>query len=256
MHKFLQNDQPAHDNNQMDQSVFQGAALNIKQWRRRLAAYLFPPLVWCLIRFIWKTCSIKTVLGEKHLEALISTDGPFIPCYWHQQQIFCVRYLLDQAASRKALKLGYLISPSKDGDIATSMFGNQGVHIIRGSATRGGAQALREIYTVIRKDKISPIVTPDGPTGPIYQCKPGVAMLAQLSKAPLLPMAYASSSTWHLRSWDKFMIPKPFSTIIVGVGEPLSIAKKDALDGFVQSCETMNERLLQLSEECKQQLKV
>jgi lysophospholipid acyltransferase (LPLAT)-like uncharacterized protein len=226
--------------------------LNIKQWRRRLAARLFPALVWGLIRLIWKTCRIKTVIGQEHLDALLVIGEPFIPCYWHQQQIFCVRYLLDQAASNNSLRLGYLISPSKDGDIATSMFGNQGVHIIRGSATRGGAQALREIYTVIRKDKISPIVTPDGPTGPIYECKPGVAMLAQLSKAPLLPLAYASSGVWHLTSWDKFMIPKPFSQIVVGIGPALSIEKSDAADGFADACKNMNERLNLLSRTCEQ----
>jgi len=229
--------------------------LNIKQWRRRLAARLFPPLVWSLIRLIWKTCRITTVLGQEHLDELLKNGAPFIPCYWHQQQIFCVRYLLLQAGLHDSLKLGYLISPSKDGDIATSMFGNQGVHIIRGSATRGGAQALREIYTVIKKDGISPIVTPDGPTGPIYQCKPGVAMLAQLSKAPLLPLAYASSGVWHLTSWDKFMIPKPFSKIAIGVGPPLCVGKTDAADGFAKACNIMDERLNALSQSCEEQLR-
>lgn len=229
-----------------------GDSLTIKQWRRRLAARLFPPLIWGLIRLIWKTCRIKTIIGQEHLDALLSDGEPFIPCYWHQQQIFCVRYLLDQAATNNALKLGYLISPSKDGDIATSMFGDQGVHIIRGSATRGGAQALREIYTVIKKDKISPIVTPDGPTGPIYECKPGVAMLAQLSKAPLLPIAYAASGFWCLTSWDRFMIPKPFSDIVVGVAPALRVDKSDAADGFAKACSVMNERLNSLSENCEQ----
>lgn len=219
-----------------------------------MAALIFPPLVWALIRLIWKTCHIKTVIGQEHLDALLADGEPFIPCYWHQQQIFCVRYLLDQAASQDSLRLGYLISPSKDGDIATSMFGDQNVHIIRGSATRGGAQALREIYTVIRKDKISPIVTPDGPTGPIYECKPGVAMLSQLSKAPLLPLAYASSGTWHLSSWDGFMIPKPFSRIVVGVGPALRVAKSDAAEDFAQACTTMNERLNQISNTCKEKV--
>ena len=203
---------------------------------------------------IWKTCRVKHILGQQHIDDLLATGEPFIPCYWHQQQIFCVRYLLDQASADDRLKLGYLISPSKDGDIATAMFGHQGVHIIRGSATRGGAQALREIYTVIKKQKVSPIVTPDGPTGPIYQCKPGVAMLAQLSKAPLLPLAYSCSSVWYLRSWDKFMIPRPFSHIVVGVGPALTVGKDDTADNFAASCETMNHRLNQLSEQCAQQI--
>lgn len=228
--------------------------MTFKQRRRRAAAKLFPPLIWGIINLIWKTCRIETILGADHLRALVDGDEPFIPCYWHQQQLFCVRYLLDAKIEDPRLKLGYLISPSADGDIATNMFSNQGVHIIRGSATRGGAQALREIYLKIKQDKISPIVTPDGPTGPIYECKTGVAMLAQLSKAPMLPLAYAASRTWHLKSWDRFMIPYPFSRIVVGVGEPLYVGKADAKDGFTSVCGQMNQRLNSLSQACQQQV--
>lgn len=225
----------------------------MKKWRQHVAARVFPPLAWGLISLIWKTCRIKTVIGQEHLDTVLSSKEPFIPCYWHQQQIFCIRYLLDQAANNDTLKLGYLISPSKDGDVATAMFRDQNIHIIRGSATRGGAQALRDIYTVIRKDNVSPIVTPDGPTGPIYDCKPGVAMLAQLSKAPLLPLAYAASKAWRLNAWDKFLIPKPFSQIVIGVGPSLSIEKEDAKDDFARACNTMNERLNELTRTCEQQ---
>jgi len=228
--------------------------MNMKQRRRQLTAWLMPPLIWGLIRLIWKTCRIQTVLGEEHMLALRAEGAPFIPCYWHQQQIFCVRYLLDQAAKDPDLKLGYLISPSRDGDMATRMFSSQGVHIIRGSATRGGAQALREIYLQIRKEGVSPIVTPDGPTGPIYQTKAGVAMLAQLSKAPLLPLAYQASSVWYLRSWDRFMLPRPFSRIVIALGEPMLVGRDDAKDDFKAACLRFDERLQQASSACERYL--
>lgn len=230
--------------------------MNFKQLRRRLGAKIFPPIVWGLIRLLWKTCRIHVVLNTENVTALLDEQTPFIPCYWHQQQIFCVRYLLDTANSDPRLKLGYLISPSADGDIATNMFGNQGVHIIRGSATRGGAQALREIYMKIKKEGISPIVTPDGPTGPIYECKPGVAMLAQLSKAPMLPLAYAASSTWHLKSWDRFMLPVPFARIVIGIGKPLHVNRDDAQDEFAAVCVEMNRRLNELSVACSTEIEL
>lgn len=212
-------------------------------------------MVWALVRLTWKTCRIEKVLGEEHLQALLELEKPFIPCYWHQQQIFCLRYLLNAAQKDSRLKLGCVISPSSDGDIASNMFSKKGVHIIRGSATRGGAQALREIYRRIRHDKISPIVTPDGPTGPIFECKPGVAMLAQLSQAPLLPLAYAASSCWQLRSWDGFVLPRPFARIVVSVGEPLCVDKSDLADGFAGSCDKMNRRLNSLSADCTIQVR-
>lgn len=230
--------------------------MNLKRLRRRLGAKIFPPIVWGLIRLLWKTCRIEVVLNSENVTALLDQKTPFIPCYWHQQQIFCIRLLLDIAKSDPRLKLGYLISPSADGDIATNMFGNQGVHIIRGSATRGGAQALREIYLRIKKDGISPIVTPDGPTGPIYECKPGVAMLAQLSKAPLLPLAYSASSTWRLKSWDRFMLPRPFARIVIGVGTPLNVNREDAHDEFAAACAEMNLRLNELSATCSKKIEL
>lgn len=224
--------------------------MTLKQQRRRFVAWLMPPLVWGMIRLIWKTCRIEAVLGEEHMSSLLATKAPFIPCYWHQQQIFCVRYLLDQAAVHPDFQLGYLISPSRDGDMATRMFGNQGVRIIRGSATRGGAQALRDIYLQIRKEGISPIVTPDGPTGPIYKTKPGVTMLAQLSKAPLLPMAYQASSVWHLRSWDRFMLPRPFSRIVIALEAPMQLARGDEKDDFTAACLEFDRRLECASRAC------
>ena len=228
--------------------------MNFKKQRRKLAARIYPPLVWGLIQLIWKTCRIEKVIGGEHLQALLVQSTPCIPCYWHQQQIFCVRYLLDQAAVDSRFKLGYLISPSADGDMATQMFGKQGVHIIRGSATRGGAQALREIYQRIRQDGISPIVTPDGPTGPIYKTKPGVPMLSQLSKAPLLPMAYRASSVWQLRSWDRFMLPRPFSRIVIALEAPLSVTREDAAQEFSQGCSRLDNSLETASRACEEYL--
>lgn len=193
---------------------------------------------------------MRTVIGQEHLQSLLATDEPFIPCYWHQQQIFCVRHLLDVAQSTPEFNLGYLISPSADGDIASRMFNNQGVHIIRGSATRGGAQALREIYTAIRKQKISPIVTPDGPTGPIFECKPGVAMLAQLSRAPLLPLAYSATKAWKLKSWDQFMLPVPFASVVIAIGAPVAVDKQMAENDFAKACAVMTKSLNELTEQC------
>ena len=223
------------------------ARMTLKQFRRRLSKKALPPTLWGLFHLLWKTCKIRRVIGHEHLQALLISEKPFIPCYWHQDQLFCVRYLLNNAEEDPRLKLGYLISPSADGDIATGMFGNQGVQIIRGSASRGGAQALREIYTVIKKQGVSPIVTPDGPRGPIYEFKPGVAMLAQLSGAPLLPISYHASHFWCLRSWDRFKVPKPFANIVMAVGEPITVSKSDASDNFESACRMMSQRLNDLS---------
>ena len=152
------------------------------------------------------------------MEHVLKTDKPFIPCYWHQRHIFCARYLLDKM--RQGLKLGFLISPSSDGEIAARIITGWGAIPIRGSTTRTGAKAMRDMYETISKQGISPVTTSDGPTGPAQVFKPGAVMLSQLTQAPMLPLAYAASASWQLKSWDRFVIPKPFSRIVIAIGKP------------------------------------
>jgi lysophospholipid acyltransferase (LPLAT)-like uncharacterized protein len=73
------------------------------------------------------------------------------------------------------------------------------------------------------KDQVSPVITPDGPSGPRFKFKPGAIMLARISGRPMLPMAYAASSAW-LVAWDKFVIPRPFARIAIAIGAPVSVA--------------------------------
>lgn len=229
--------------------------MTFKQRRKLIATRIFSPLIGAIIGCIWHTCKIKKVIGEEHLQALLDTGEAFIPCHWHQQQIFAVKYLLDTTKRWPSLNLGCLISPSADGDIASRLLINQNVHIIRGSATRGGAQTMRNIYTAIKEQKISPIVAPDGPTGPIYQCKLGVVMLAQLSHAPLLPVAYSGTRIWRLKSWDNFMLPMPFSSIVMGIGPALVVDKSLATKDFAQTCQKMTHRLNSISMQCEEHIR-
>ncbi|MCK5723961.1 MAG: DUF374 domain-containing protein [Gammaproteobacteria bacterium] len=101
-----------------------------------------------------------------------------------------------------------------------------GAVAIRGSSNRTGARALKDMYNTIIKDKVSPVTTSDGPTGPIHKFKQGAILLAQLTQSPMLPIAYMASHYWELKTWDKFIIPKPFSRIVITVGEPHYIDKK------------------------------
>jgi len=212
-----------------------------KVWRTRLKGTLYPWLLRSLTAVLWKTCKITDVIGQEHPASLLATGKPAILCYWHQQQIFCLRQLLTLQA--QGLSLGYLISPSADGDVAIGLVKKHNIHIIRGSASRGGAQVMREIFTAIRQYNISPIITPDGPRGPEFECKPGVAMLSQLSGLPMLPMAYCASRFWQLRSWDRFIVPKPFARIVVGFGPPLMVRKGLPVDELEQVCQEMTQRI-------------
>ena len=124
-----------------------------------------------------------------------------------------------EPAGRPPLKVGWLISPSVDGEIGAMMVRRLGGQVIRGSSTSTGARALRDYYEALVKEGVSPVITPDGPRGPRFEFKPGAILLAQMSGRPILPMAYAASRAWLIK-WDKFVLPVPFSRIVIAIGAP------------------------------------
>lgn len=182
---------------------------------RRTLYRLAIPLGLAVIRLWWRLCRVVKVEGEEHLRAALADASSVLPCYWHQHQLFCAKYLLEQSA--RGMKVGWLISPSVDGEIGAMLVQRVGAHVIRGSSTHTGARALRDYYQALVKEHISPVITPDGPRGPRYQFKPGAIMLAQMSGRPIVPMAYAASRAWRIK-WDRFVIPKPFARIAIAIG--------------------------------------
>jgi hypothetical protein len=205
--------------------------------RRLTAGRLFlyrciVPLGIALIRLVWRSSRVVSVTGSDHIIAALARAPSFIPVYWHQHQLFCVRQLL--ALRGAGVKLGFLISPSVDGELGAMMVRRLGALAIRGSSTHTGARALRDYYQALSHDDVSPAITPDGPRGPPWKFKPGAVLLAQLSGRPIIPMAYAASRAWRIK-WDRFVIPKPLSRIAIVIGEPVYVPKgldAAALEGF------------------------
>ena len=117
--------------------------LDLKQLSRPIKDRLAPAILTLFARLLSSTCKIVRIEGEEHIRQLMQQDMPFLPCYWHQQMVFGASYLL--GLQRQGLKLGFLASPSRDGEIATKMFHNLGARVIRGSSSKSGAKALREI---------------------------------------------------------------------------------------------------------------
>jgi lysophospholipid acyltransferase (LPLAT)-like uncharacterized protein len=193
---------------------------------RKLVYALVTPLALLALKACWRSCRIVRVVGVENLEAALAAAPSMLPCYWHQHELFCARYLLLQMP--RGLKLGFLISPSVDGEVPAAIARRLGAQVIRGSSTRTGAKALRDYYQLLVREGVSPVITPDGPTGPARQFKPGGLLLAQISGRPLLPMAFAASSAWHF-GWDQFVLPRPGSRIAIAIGAPLSVDRSVAL---------------------------
>jgi len=189
---------------------------------RRALYRLAVPLAIGIIRAWWLMCRVVRVEGVAHLEAALARAPSLVPCYWHQHQLYCGKYLVEQR--ERGLTVGWLISPSVDGELGAMMVRRFGGAVIRGSSTHTGARALRDYYQALTRDNISPAITPDGPRGPRFRFKPGALLLAQMSGRPILPMAYAASRAWLIK-WDKFVIPAPFSRIAIAIGPPCYVPR-------------------------------
>ena len=123
-----------------------------------------------------------------------------------------------------------MVSHSRDGELGAKLGHLLGVHIVRGSSSRGGALGLRALYRTVKEHGCSPCLTPDGPRGPAYEFKTGGVVLAQAAKVPVLPICFSTSKCWRLRSWDRTIIPKPFAAIDVSIGEAIDVPRSMSLD--------------------------
>ena len=219
--------------------------------KRKLGYFVLKMLLLLIVNIVWATCRVK-VIGQKNMDDVHSKQLTVIPCYWHQQHLFCGWYMLRQI--KRGMKVGFLVSPSVDGEIPAKIVSSRGAAVIRGSSTRTGAKALREMYLIITKDKISPVTTSDGPTGPIFKFKPGAVMLSQMTKAPMLPIACAAKNAWYLGSWDRFMIPKPFTKVVVAVGDVVNVSAEQSSKDLSPVQNQMEQAINSLMEKAKQAL--
>lgn len=140
---------------------------------------------------------------------------PSIYAVWHGR-ILLLPYLYGWRRAR------VLASRSNDGDLVSRFVQCFGLEAVRGSSSRGGAEALRLLARSLGQGRDA-VVVPDGPRGPRETVKPGLVALARLSGAPIVPIALGASRAWRLRSWDEFNIPKPFARCVVRFGDPIRV---------------------------------
>jgi lysophospholipid acyltransferase (LPLAT)-like uncharacterized protein len=191
-------------------------------WRRALYR-IAAPLAYGIARLWWHSCRVVAVVGEEHLDEVLARWPTFLPCWWHQHTLFCAQYLLGQQ-QRRSLRVGFLVSPSVDGELGAMILRRAGGYVIRGSSSRTGALALKEYFQALTRDRVSPVLSPDGPRGPRFEFKPGALLLAQMSGRPIVPMAYAASRAWFVH-WDRFVLPWPFSRIVIAIGAPRTVPR-------------------------------
>jgi len=173
-----------------------------------------------------------TLVGWTTRKKVVHADIPrkihasgrrFIYAFWHQRQIFFTW-------SHRDVDAAVLVSKSNDGELIAKTMELSGIGAVRGSSSRGGAAAAREMVEILRGGRDVGI-TPDGPRGPAREVKVGAVKVAQLSGMPIVPIANALSRKLEIaKAWDRLQVPLPFGRAVVVYGEPLQLAEADDLE--------------------------
>jgi lysophospholipid acyltransferase (LPLAT)-like uncharacterized protein len=152
----------------------------------------------------------------------------YIGALWHNRLLIFPFVLRRFFSNRRGAAL---ISASRDGDLLADAIKRFDFDIVRGSSSRLGASAILQLTDVLASGR-DVVITPDGPRGPAYELGPGIIFLAQKSGAAVLPVNMEYSSCWRLKSWDRFILPRPFSKVRVIIGQSCHVRSTSTPDEF------------------------
>lgn len=175
------------------------------------------PLLYYLIRLYLLPVKIR-VLHEDRLIDHLERGGRAIIALWHQRIFLAIRY----ARRIGGFSPSVMISQSRDGEIIASIVSRLNFRPVRGSSSRGGKKALTAMVADMAHHPLAGHVV-DGPQGPRGVVKAGLITMAQLTGAAIFPLYASVDRAWMLESWDRFLIPKPFSQILIRWDKPLYI---------------------------------
>lgn len=189
----------------------------LARWHGRIVARI----VWAVVNLMalslrWRWVDRSGVIDP-------DGEGRIIFAIWHNRlSLSLVIYRRILGGLGKGRRLAAIVSASKDGGLLAHVLQLFHVQGVRGSSSRRGAQALRELVTAAEKG-MDLAVTPDGPRGPKYEPHPGVIALAQMTGLPIVPVGVTLRWKWTLKSWDGFQIPMPFSVVEVRFEPPIKV---------------------------------
>jgi hypothetical protein len=203
---------------------------------------LFPSAIFHLLRLYVRTLRVRvenTEEFERHLEA----GGRLIFCAWHQRLFVSFCY-----SRFHRLALSLMISQSRDGDVIADIAQRFGGVPVRGSSSRGGERALREMISAMSEKRAGAHIV-DGPRGPARVVKPGLILLAQKAEAAICPVYVSFDRSWTFNSWDRFMVPKPFSRVYVRMGALDSVPWEADANEFERIRREIEQRMIEGYEE-------
>ncbi len=184
--------------------------------RKELLILIACKFTWLLILFFGKSGRVA-VRNKRHWNALCRQRKNFIILSWHGKMLLPI-------FAHRNLGICAMVSEHDDGEMIAQTIHRLGYTTVRGSSTRGGSKAFRQMLTRLKKGVIGAIL-PDGPNGPRFEVKMGAILLAQRSDAWLLPVTFSTNKPIVLKSWDRFTFWRPFAKLCMAYGEPIRIPR-------------------------------
>ena len=218
--------------------------------KEKLILAMLPYAAWLMIKFIGGTQRTR-VINPEAVRKTFSEQGNAIFAFWHN------RFLMIPYFYRKLFgwkDIVTLISRSRDGEYLDCCLKLFRPFVVRGSSSRGGTSALKNLVREIQQGKDC-IITPDGPRGPRYEVQGGIAALSLLSKAPIIPVSYDSSRKIILKSWDGTIITLPFGRSVLVFGDPIYPETDGKKQDTVDLCRQVKQEMMEITRIAEQECK-
>jgi hypothetical protein len=188
--------------------------------KKLLFNYVIPYLLFGVV-YLWCMTLRSKNLNEEEENHFKNLTGPYILTLWHGRIFYLFYYL------RRHPDYFLLISPSEDGDLLARLARLMGYSVIRGSTYKKAVSAARSLIKVLRRNQRI-IIIADGSRGPRCVAQPGSVQLAGITGAPIFPMTFGTKNKVVLNSWDKFVIPLPFTRCTLSFSSPISLPPKSS----------------------------
>ncbi len=200
-----------------------------------------------LVRIWFDTCRV-TIINEQIYREYAANDTPVVVGTWHRAAIYFLYFF-------GHFRPMIMISQSKDGEILAQYSSGFGVVPVRGSSGKGGREALEQMRLHLATGGKACATVLDGPRGPAYVAKKGMIVLSMLTGSPFLPVIWSANRTLTIRnSWDKMILPLPWSNVCITVGEPIHIpadASSEELENYRQLVEDrLNTMMAEVDRRC------
>ena len=197
------------------------------------------------ISFLYRFCRAYSwtfrlkVENEKEWIDYIENGGSVLLCTWHQQFFSAIHHFQNYKVFNPII----MISQSSDGEIVAGVAERTGWNTVRGSSSRDGRGALKKMIANLKESKLAAHIV-DGPRGPSGKVKAGVIRLAHATDAMIVPFSVSAEKAWYFNSWDKFLLPKPFTKVLLRFGKMIKFDRVKERELFEEQRKQLEEIML------------